>query len=80
MKNVTMTKAKEAKDMVMGEAEEELEEAITTNRTKEKEVDLFKEIVEAVEETRKILRKRQRYDNLNEFYNCNKILPSFLIM
>lgn len=44
-----MTKTKEAKDMVMGEAE--VEEAVTTNTTKEKEVMFFEEIVEEAKET-----------------------------
>lgn len=48
---MAMTKAKEAKHIVMGEAREELEEAITINTTKEKEFMLFKKIVEEAEET-----------------------------
>lgn len=39
---MTTTKAKEAKDMVMDETEEEVEEAVTSNSTKEKYVMLSK--------------------------------------
>lgn len=44
-----MTNTKEAKDMVMGKAE--VEEAVTTNTTKEKEVMFFEEIVKEAKET-----------------------------
>lgn len=45
-----MLKDKEAKDTAVGKAEEEVDEVVTTNIIKEKEVMLFEEIVEEVDE------------------------------
>lgn len=65
-------KLKVTKNLVMDEAEEEVEEAFTTNTTKGKEVMLFEEIVDEEEESPQNPTEESNNKSQVKCYTCNK--------